>query len=382
MLEATFKKDLRDFTLDVESLVVNDGETLGLIGSNGAGKSTVLKIIAGLMKPDSGRITLDGKVLNDTCSSVGTLACVGKLARVGTGACKLARESIGKRVCLAPEERNIGYMFQSYALFPHMTAKENIAYGLKMQHMAKSDIASRVDELTSALGIADIADEPVTKMSGGQRQRTALARALAPRPSMLLLDEPLSALDSKTQEKLRREIASVIRLEGISCILVTHAISDALTIADTLSVIDKGRIIATGTPESIVHDPRYGFVTADNPNQFRGEVFVKENGVLLVCVGPVAFRAVTTLSGTVSVSIRPEELILSRERFVSTAINSFEGVITKIESVGNGDGRYVFVDIGIPLAAAVTKQSVERLGLFEGGKVTVTCKATAVQVFV
>ncbi len=353
MLEATLKKGLRDFTLDIDSLTVNDGETVGLLGSNGAGKSTVLKLVSGLLKPDAGRVVLDGHVLNDTSA----------------------------RICLSPEERNIGYMFQNYALFPHMTAAENIAYGLKMQKMPKTDIAARVEELTTILGIAEIADEPVTKMSGGQRQRTALARALAPRPSLLLLDEPLSALDSKTQEKLRRELASVIKSEGISCILVTHTVADALTIADTLSVIDKGRIIDTGTPEAIVHNPTYGFVTADNPNMFRGEVVVKDNGIVFVSVGSVSFRVVTSLSGMVSVSVRPEELILSRERFVSTALNVFEGTITKIESVGTGDERYVFVDIGIPLAAAVTKQSVERLGLVEGDRITVTCKATAVQVF-
>ena len=354
MLKAVLKKELRDFSLDVEQISVNAGETLALLGPNGAGKSTVLKLLSGLMKPDFGYIELEGAVLADTKN----------------------------RIYHPAEERNIGYMFQSYALFPHMTARENITYGLKMRHVPKAKREERVLELLSSFGLTEVADEKVTKMSGGQQQRTALARALAPRPSLLLLDEPLSALDSKTQERLRLDLAAVIRQEEVSCILVTHSIMDTLSIADKTAVIERGRITAFGTPEEIVHNPAYGFVSADNPNLFRGEVWVKESGVVCVKVGPVDFRAVTSLSGTVTISIRPEELILSRGRFVSTAVNVFSGRIVKIESAGDGRGMFVRLDIGIPLTAAVTPQSVERLGLREGDEVTVTCKATAVNVFV
>ena len=353
MLNAYLKKELRDFTLDAE-LTVEDGETLALLGSNGAGKSTILKLLAGLMKPDEGRIELGGLVLSDTA----------------------------KRIFRPAEERRIGYMFQNYALFPHMTARENISYGLLMQKLPKRDCALRVGELLETLGLSEVADEPVTKLSGGQRQRTALARALAPHPALLLLDEPLSALDSKTQEKLRQELASVIRQEDIPCILVTHSILDTLAVADRTAVIERGRITAIGTPEEIVHNPAYGFVTCENPNIFRGEIWVKDNGVICVRVGCVDFRAVTPLCGTVTVSVRPEELILSRNRFVSTAVNVFEGRIVKIEPTLKADEMFVHVDIGIPLAATVTRQSVERLRFVPGERVTVTCKATAVRVFV
>jgi len=353
MLNAYLKKELRDFTLDAE-LTVEDGETLALLGSNGAGKSTILKLLAGLMKPDEGRIELGGLVLSDTA----------------------------KRIFRPAEERRVGYMFQNYALFPHMTARENISYGLLMQKLPKRDCALRVGELLETLGLSEVADEPVTKLSGGQRQRTALARALAPHPALLLLDEPLSALDSKTQEKLRQELASVIRQEDIPCILVTHSILDTLAVADRTAVIERGRITAIGTPEEIVHNPAYGFVTCENPNIFRGEIWVKDNGVICVRVGCVDFRAVTPLCGTVTVSVRPEELILSRNRFVSTAVNVFEGRIVKIEPTLKADEMFVHVDIGIPLAATVTRQSVERLRFVPGERVTVTCKATAVRVFV
>ncbi len=354
MLEGSFSAPLRDFALNVEKFTVNDGETVALIGENGAGKSTVLRILSGILKPASGKITLNNRLLYDSSD----------------------------RVFLPPEDRRIGYMFQNYALFPHMTAKENIAYGLKVQNTKKGEIESRVTELCERMGIAEIADQPVTKMSGGQRQRAALARALAPRPELLLLDEPLSALDVRTQEQMRRELASVIRSEQIPCILVTHSLVDALSVADRIAVIERGRIIASGMPEEMIHNPVNGFMStfSENLNLFRGTVVVSRRGVVCVDVAGIKIRAATSLSGTVSVGIRPEELIISRERFESSAINSFTGTITKIEDTGLY--RFVHVDIGIPLAASVTQQSIERLGLAVGQTVAVTFKATAVQVFV
>lgn len=354
MLESRFSLQLRDFVLDVKDLSVGDGETVALIGENGAGKSTVLRILSGLMNPSSGRVVLNDTVLFDAA----------------------------QKISRAPEDRKVGYMFQNYALFPHMTARENIAYGLNVRKLPQAEIDDRVSELCTRMGITDIADQLVTRISGGQRQRTALARALSPRPELLLLDEPLSALDVRTQEQMRRELAAVIRSEQIPCIIVTHSIVDALAVADRIAVIQKGKIVDTGTPDTIIHNPEHGFVSsfADNMNLFRGNVVVGENGVVCVDVAGIKIRATTTLSGTVSVGIRPEELILSREKFVSSAINSFLGVITGIEDTGLS--WYVYVDIGIPLAAAITHQSVERLDLTVGMNITVTFKATAVQVFV
>lgn len=354
MLESSFKSVLRDFTLDVGELNVGDGKTLALIGENGAGKSTVLKILSGLIRPASGRIVLNGRVLCD----------------------------IEQGVFVAPEDRNIGYMFQNYALFPHMTVAANIAYGLKARKMPQEEIDKRVRELCERMGIDGIMNERVTRLSGGQRQRTALARAIAPRPGLLLLDEPLAALDVRTQEQMRRELASVIRTEGIPCIIVTHSIVDALAVADSMAVIDNGKIVAAGSPEEVIHNPSHGFVSsfAENLNLFRGEVLVENGGTVCVDIAGVKVRAVTTLSGTVSVGIRPEELIISREKFQSSAANAFRGRITSIED--NGSYAYVYADIGITLAAAITRQSISRLDLKVGDEVTVTFKATAVQVFV
>ncbi len=179
---------------------------------------------------------------------------------------------------------------------------------------------------------------------------------------------------------LRRELAMVIRQEEVPCILVTHSIVDALAMADRVAVIERGRIVASGSPEEVVHNPVYGFTVSENPNLFRGEVWVKETGAVCVRVAGVDFRVVTTLSGTVSVAIRPEELILSRERFASSAVNVFCGVVERVVPAERGE-VLVYVDVGLPLAAAVTEQSVERLGLRPGERVMVTCKATAVAVF-
>lgn len=350
MLEASFSRQLRDFTMNVD-LTVQSGETLALIGENGSGKSTTLKILSGLMKPEAGRIMLNGQVLCDSAA----------------------------RLHIDPEMRNISFMFQNYALFPHMTVRENIAYGLAVRKRPKEEIEARTNELIGRMGLEQIADEPVTRLSGGQRQRTALARSLAPRPALLLLDEPLAALDVKTQENMRRELASVIRAENIPCILVTHSIIDALSIADRVSVIKRGTIVATGTPEEIIHDPTYGFSVSENPNLYRGEIHIGKTGKVCVKIGEIYLRAVTTLSGVVNVEIRPEELIISREKLTSSAINSFQGKITDIRP--SGLEMLVYVDIGISLAAALTPQSVERLSLKKGDVVVVTFKATAVHIF-
>lgn len=354
MLNVTVTKKLRDFTLDIANFNVADGETLALLGENGAGKSTVLRIIAGLLKPEAGRISTNEIVYFDAEAKIN----------------------------LPPEMRNIGYMFQNYALFPHMTAEDNIAYGLKMKNLPATEVKDRVATLCHNMGITDIANQPVTRLSGGQRQRVALARALAPSPDVLLLDEPLAALDVKTQESMRRELSSVIKTAGIPCILVTHSITDALSMANRLSIIEHGKIIDSGTPEDVLRSAKSSFVSsfADNLNLFRGTVIVKHDGIVCVDIAGIKLRTVTALSGEVCVSIRPEELILSKEKIESSAVNSLTGTITAIKN--EGLFLHVLVDVGIPLTASVTIQSVERLGLSIGSTVTVTCKATAIQVFI
>jgi ABC-type sulfate/molybdate transport systems ATPase subunit len=223
MLVAVMEKHLRDYTLDVE-ITVGDGETLVLIGENGAGKSTVLNLVAGLLHPNAGSITLSGRTLfDDGCGTV-----------------------------LPPEDRRIGYVLQNYALFPHMNVAENVAFGLLARGVAKKEALERAAGMLGRMGIAACADIRPGDLSGGQRQRVALARALVTEPDLLLLDEPLAALDVRTKNIMRKELRTCIGEAGIPAVIVTHALKDALELGDRVAVMEEGRIAASGTPDEIL----------------------------------------------------------------------------------------------------------------------------------
>ena len=222
MLNADLRKQLRDFYLDI-SLSVNPGEVLILLGENGSGKSTSLNLLAGLQNPDNGRIVLNGKTLF----------------------CKTSM------VTIPPEERNIGYVFQNYALFPHLSTFENVAFGLKMRKLPKEQIQKQVHNMLQELDIDQFRDKKVTELSGGQQQRVALARALIMKPHLLLLDEPLTALDQKTRIKLRLELRKYLVKSNKPTILVTHSKKDARIIGDRVMMIERGKVIWTGSAEAI-----------------------------------------------------------------------------------------------------------------------------------
>lgn len=237
MLRATLRKNLRDFPLNVE-LTVQPGEVLVLLGENGSGKSTILNLLAGLLIADEGEITLNNRVL--FCSTDGT-------------------------VC-PPEERNIGYVFQNYALFPHMSVFDNIAFGLKVRKRPKEQIHRQINQTLDDMGISQVRDQRVTDLSGGQRQRVALARALVIQPHLLLLDEPLTALDQATREKIRLELREHLVQSRQPAILVTHSIRDAKIIGDRVMVLEKGMAIWTGKPD----DLQSGIRTANLADHLRG----------------------------------------------------------------------------------------------------------------
>ena len=220
---------LSDVTLDVSR-----GELVALLGSSGCGKTTLLRSIAGFVAPQAGRIRVDGRDI--------------------TG--------------LPPEKRGTAMMFQSYALWPHMSVAGNIGYGLKMRGAAKDAIARRVDEMLALLQMDGFAPRPVTQLSGGQRQRVALGRALAVDPHLLLLDEPMSNLDYKVRIELRHELRALQKRIGITAVYVTHDREEALTLADRIAVLDAGRVVQYGAPEVIFHQPASafvaGFMGADN----------------------------------------------------------------------------------------------------------------------
>jgi molybdate transport system ATP-binding protein len=231
MIEICVRKALRDFVLDVDIRVPETG-TLVLIGENGAGKSTVLNLVAGLMTPDSGHIRIAGETFIDTAM----------------------------QQCIPVHLRGTGYVFQNYALFPHMTVYENIAYGLRMQDIPRYAIAARVRELAGPVGLLEVMYENVKCISGGQRQRVALLRALAVQPKILLLDEPFSALDVRTQGQMRQELKTILGSAKIPSILVTHDLRDAIALGDRICLMEKGKVVLCGDAETILKEGKHPFI--------------------------------------------------------------------------------------------------------------------------
>jgi ABC-type Fe3+/spermidine/putrescine transport system ATPase subunit len=238
--------------LDRVSLDVEKGEMVALLGSSGCGKTTLLRAIAGFVIPDSGTIRIEGRDIAH----------------------------------LPPEARGTAMMFQSYALWPHMTVADNIGYGLRMRSWKKDAIATRVAEMLKLLQLEGFGPRPVTQLSGGQRQRVALGRALAVSPHVLLLDEPMSNLDYKVRLELRHELRALQQRIGITAVYVTHDREEALTLSDRIAVIDAGRIVQTGAPEEIFHHPSSafvaGFMGADNAL----DVVMNGEGAIAAGAGP------------------------------------------------------------------------------------------------
>lgn len=222
MLEIDIEKRLRDFDLQLR-LDVKQGQTLMLVGDNGCGKTTLLNLIAGLDRPDRGRIALDGRSLFD--SDLG--------------------------IDLPPEARGVGYVFQSYALFPHMSVYDNVAFGLRARKMLAEDIDRRVEKHLKEAGLWEIRRAKAADVSGGQKQRVALARALIIEPKLLLLDEPLSALDVRRQVAMRAELRETIRACGVPCIIVTHDLRDVVSLGDNACLLERGRVAMRGRAEDV-----------------------------------------------------------------------------------------------------------------------------------
>ena len=223
MLEIDVEKLLRDFKLEVK-IEVAEGKILMLVGDNGCGKTTLLNLVAGLISPDSGRIALDGRPLYDS----------------------------DLRISVAPEVRNIGYVFQSYALFPHMSVYDNVAFGLRTRKLSKQEIDFLVKDHLEAAGLWEIRRAKAGSISGGQKQRVALARALIIEPKLLLLDEPLSALDVRKQAIMRRDLRERIHSCGVPSIIVTHDLRDVACIGDRACLIEKGKIALSGEADDVM----------------------------------------------------------------------------------------------------------------------------------
>jgi len=225
MLDATIRRNLRDFELDL-SFSVRPGEILVLMGSNGSGKSTTLNILAGLLEPDNGCIHLNGTTFCEP----------------------------GRMISVPIEDRRIGYVFQNTAVFPHLSVRENIAYGLRAHGAIQEEIDEQVSGLVQAMGLEDLAEVTASRLSGGQKQRVALARAIAIRPTLLMMDEPFSSLDLESTHAVKQLIKTFVDRMQIPCIIVTHRVADCHEIGDRVFVIASGKKEWEGRPQDMPAD--------------------------------------------------------------------------------------------------------------------------------
>jgi molybdate transport system ATP-binding protein len=339
------------FALDV-ALEVPAGSCLALAGPSGAGKSSILRVVAGLVAPGSGRVSCGAEVWLDTA----------------------------RRVDVPPERRRCGYVFQEYALFPHLRAWQNVAYPLR--EVPRRDRHPRALELLERFGVAHLADARPRTLSGGERQRVALARALARRPDLLLLDEPLSALDARTRASAGRELAAVLRETGVPALLVTHDFVEASLLGDRVAVIDDGRLIQQGTAAELAASPASAFV-ADLTGAvvLTGTARAGEDGLTQVALGGGGHVASTEPGeGPVAVSVHPWEITIEPAGTPGTgsAQNRLDVEIVSVTTIGNR------VRLGLtapqPLIAEVTDASVRHLGLTTGTRAIAAWKAASTRV--
>lgn len=292
--------------VDEVSLSIGQGEIFALLGSSGCGKSTLLRMLAGFESPTSGRILLGGQ-------DVATLA---------------------------PYDRPINMMFQSYALFPHLDIWENIAFGLKREGLPKDEIKQRVGEMLDLVQLGAFAKRKPHQLSGGQQQRVALARSLAKRPKLLLLDEPLGALDKKLREQTQFELVNIIEKVGVTCVMVTHDQEEAMTMASRIAVMSKGRVLQVGTPEEVYEHPANRFVAdfIGNVNVFEGRLSVDEVDRCAAVTGIGEIQVGHGVSGTlnmpVGIAVRPEKIEISKTR-PAVNVNVFTGKVKEIAYFGS-----------------------------------------------
>lgn len=296
-----------DDTLAVDDvdLSIQQGEIFALLGSSGCGKSTLLRMLAGFEAPTSGRILLGGV---DVAG-------------------------------LAPYERPFNMMFQSYALFPHLNIWDNVAFGLKREGMPKDQIKQRVGEMLDLVQLGSYAKRKPHQLSGGQQQRVALARSLAKRPKVLLLDEPLGALDKKLREQTQFELVNIVEQVGVTCVMVTHDQEEAMTMAGRIAVMSKGRVLQVGSPKEVYEHPVNRFVAdfIGNVNLFEGSLSVDETDRCAVRTALGEIQVGHGVSGTlgmsVSLAVRPEKIEISKEA-PPDVVNRFAGVVQEIAYLG------------------------------------------------
>jgi iron(III) transport system ATP-binding protein len=349
-LEAIHKAFGSFVALKSIDLEVHDGELVCFLGPSGCGKTTLLRIVAGLETQSSGRVIQNGRDVSGS----------------------------------PPAARDYGIVFQSYALFPNLTIRDNVAYGLVNRRKGRGEIDARVKELLTLVGLPDAGPKYPSQMSGGQQQRVALARALATAPSLLLLDEPLSALDAKERERLRGEIRALQRRLRVTTIMVTHDQEEALSMADRVVVMNHGVIEQIGTPLEVYVQPTTPFVA-----DFLGRVNVLE----AECLGDGRYRVgkveiATPANGAASgervrLYLRPEDRILADTGAVETMPNALKGIVRRIDFLGTYCLARVDVDgfEGQAMTIYLSLNQANELGVREGAAIPFALRGERVRVF-
>ncbi len=376
MLNAHFDTHLGAFHLSVD-LAAEDGNTTVLLGESGAGKTTVLRLLAGLLHPEAGRIELNGVVYFDS----------------------------ERHTRIPPQERPTGYVFQDYVLFPHLSVFENVAFGLRAQHLARRVIVQRVGEALEQAHLAGLDNRRPAQLSGGQQQRVAIARALALQPQLLLLDEPLAALDAQTRREVRQELRHILSEARITTVMVTHQYLEALFLGHQILVLEGGSVLQQGNQRDLLERPRSSYVAElVGTNFFRGTLTRRETPTICVirvrnggredieikaaleedAVGDDAPRE----GDEAFVVVDPRSITLSLYASESSASNVFEGKIIQVLRLESSSGGVVPLRDGrvrisilvhattLSLTAEITEASTTRLELEEGKRIYATFKAT------
>ena len=324
------------YAVDDVNLTIYEGEIFALLGASGSGKSTLLRMLAGFEQPTSGQIILDGKDLST----------------------------------VPPYNRPINMMFQSYALFPHMTVEQNIAFGLKQDKLDETEIHQRVKEMLSLVHMEQFAKRKPHQLSGGQRQRVALARSLAKRPKLLLLDEPMGALDKQLRDRMQLEVVSILEQVGATCVMVTHDQEEAMTMAGRIAIMNKGQFVQIGEPEELYEHPnsRYSAEFIGSVNIFEGMLQeTLEDGLLINCPMlkhpiKVDYDSPAVEGVPIMVALRPEKIHLCNE-IPEERYNFAVGEVVDIAYLGDLSIYHVKLHSGQIIIAQLQNEHRYRKGM-------------------
>lgn len=340
-------RNWREFQIDQVNLEIKTNEYFVILGPSGSGKTLLLELIAGIWQVDSGDIYMDDA--NVTYTSL--------------------------------EKRGMGFVYQNYMLFPHKTVYENIAFGLNMKKVDKEEVKARVDEMMKLLHIDHLGHRMPRTLSGGEQQRTALARALIINPRVLLMDEPMSALDRRTRDDLILQMKELHEKFDITLVHVTHNFDEALALADRIAIMRDGRISQVGNSTEIFRHPKDKFVAdfVGVENIIKGVARKDGDKMTMIDTGNISIYSTEEREGDVHVTVRPEDIILSNKKVDTSARNVFQGKITEI--IDNGALIKLTVDVGEPIIVFLTRQSFLEMDLNIGRDVWTYFKATAVHVF-